>query len=919
SLDREVAIKVLAKHYASNDEFHQRFVREARSIAKVNHSNILQIFEVGEHDGTPFMVMEFIRGCSLAEKLKERGFIPWREASGFILQAASGLANAARNNIIHRDIKPDNLMVTEDGMVKVSDFGLAKECQGGELTHTDSIMGTPAYMSPEQCDGRSDLDSRSDMYSLGGTYYRLVTGVLPFDAPTPMAMMYKHKHDELVTPAKYMPGVPNRLCAIIQRMMQKEPEERYPQMQDVVDSIQELMAAPDEEEDGVELTQKIPSGSGGDDFGFDQPAPARRDPSGRLKPVANLAGDIAQRLNHLLAEGDKLRKENRPVAAYAYWKKALELAPNDHQIQQRMTTARDDSTVASIQIASRILEQGKAGEQRRELQQVLKVDPENLDAMERLQALDLIDSRRRAALNELRKILAARQYETALNRWKELPDLLRDPSLQGMMQNIEEKVLPVQRLCAEASELTRKGLLQEALAVWQQASELDGANDQVVNGLQEVQRIVQQLDRMMRDGYECEVQCRFESALEYYERILSKSPTHEQAREKAVHCLGELASALESSSEYARAITQLERLLQLVPDQPEVEERIELLKRRQGELRGRIDKARDAMKRGSYTRAIREWRQVERLQPGSSTAVFGRKAASRSRFYRRFLPLVCLIVVGFSAVIVMLMLQARSLRMTALNQMKNHEYLASSDTWEKVLVIPGWGRFYREEALLEQSKASLLEAMEVVKRLRKKALHKDSGDEERRSYHDAGRALRDRLQKDFVFSATQQRRWTLENLMAEAELALGGQRYDEAIERYAKAREYGRSHRMKLPMHAQLTLEGLAAFKDGDVYERSKRTVEAMASYRLAMEKIPDFHAARERLEALKAGEMKTLDMVKQAKQLLTFGANAPDGRVASAKLIEAQKRARKALEIDPSNEGARRIDAEAGWRLDAG
>ncbi len=213
SLQREVAIKILASHYANDEEFRIRFIREARSIAKVNHPNILQIYEVSEQNGINFMIMELINGQTMAEFLQKKGFIEWREASGFISQAAQGLQSGADVNIIHRDIKPDNLMVTNNGIIKVSDFGLAKECDS-ELTQTNTIMGTPAYMSPEQCDGE-DLNTLTDVYSLGATLYRIVTGVLPFTAPTAVSTMYKHKHEAPVPPEKYMPSIPKKLSSLI--------------------------------------------------------------------------------------------------------------------------------------------------------------------------------------------------------------------------------------------------------------------------------------------------------------------------------------------------------------------------------------------------------------------------------------------------------------------------------------------------------------------------------------------------------------------------------------------------------------------------------------------------------------------------------------------------------------------------------
>ena len=208
SLDRKVALKVLSPRYANDKTFIKRFVREARAVAKVNHQNILAIYDVGNQGNVNYMIMELIDGQSLAEILDQKGRLPIHQAVDVIRQACAGLEGAFNQGIVHRDIKPDNIMVTNTGQVKVSDFGLAKELSSS-LTATDAVMGTPAYMSPEQCDGHS-LDLRSDVYSLGATFFRVITGRLPFEAETAMAMMYKHKHDPVPSPRDRVPRLTRR-------------------------------------------------------------------------------------------------------------------------------------------------------------------------------------------------------------------------------------------------------------------------------------------------------------------------------------------------------------------------------------------------------------------------------------------------------------------------------------------------------------------------------------------------------------------------------------------------------------------------------------------------------------------------------------------------------------------------------------
>ncbi|MCY3021738.1 MAG: protein kinase, partial [Planctomycetota bacterium] len=262
SLDRVVALKVLAPHLANDINFVSRFQKEARAIAKVNHPNILAVYDVGDDQHTNYMIMELIDGRSLAElQAERRGAIPWEEAMDYIRQASQGLEAAQAVGIIHRDIKPENLMLTKKGVIKVSDFGLAKEADAGSgATSVDAVMGTPAFMSPEQCDGKK-VDGRSDTYSLGGTFYRLVTGRLPFEAETAMSMMYRHKHEALIPPHEIVATIPEAISDVIVKMMAKKREQRYQTMTEVIDALE-----------GARRPAASPFAAAG--FGTASPAPA---------------------------------------------------------------------------------------------------------------------------------------------------------------------------------------------------------------------------------------------------------------------------------------------------------------------------------------------------------------------------------------------------------------------------------------------------------------------------------------------------------------------------------------------------------------------------------------------------------------------------------------------------------------------
>lgn len=254
SLDRPVALKVMSKVWASDPVFVARFVREAYAAALLNHPNVVQIYDIGEAQSLRYFSMEYVVGSSLSEVIKKKGKLDPTVAVGYIVQAAKGLKHAHDRGIIHRDIKPDNLLLEEHGMVKVADLGLVKtpdlSAYQDRLSDNDSpsglhaiptdmtgcrmALGTPAYMAPEQCRDAATVDHRADIYSLGCTLYALVTGQQPFQAESAFSLMKKHAYEALVPPEEIVPRLPKDLSAIIQRMMAKHPGDRYGNMGEVI-------------------------------------------------------------------------------------------------------------------------------------------------------------------------------------------------------------------------------------------------------------------------------------------------------------------------------------------------------------------------------------------------------------------------------------------------------------------------------------------------------------------------------------------------------------------------------------------------------------------------------------------------------------------------------------------------------------
>ncbi|MCX8036489.1 MAG: serine/threonine protein kinase [Candidatus Sumerlaeia bacterium] len=227
-LNRVAAIKLLSPEFIKDPEALARFEQESRALTELNHPNIAQILETGvTWDGLPYFIMEFVDGRSLKEIIDDKIELPFSQQIELIMQAAQGLDAAFHRNIIHRDIKPANLMVTQDWTLKVVDFGLAKVIrEDAYKSVAGRLMGTPRYMAPEVALGRT-ADWRSDIYSLGATFYHLLTGRPPFDGETPAAVMMQHVNSPLPPPYLINPAIPADVCEIVQKAMAKDPADRY--------------------------------------------------------------------------------------------------------------------------------------------------------------------------------------------------------------------------------------------------------------------------------------------------------------------------------------------------------------------------------------------------------------------------------------------------------------------------------------------------------------------------------------------------------------------------------------------------------------------------------------------------------------------------------------------------------------------
>ena len=241
-LGRRVALKVLHRRYAEDEQFVERFRREASSAAGLSHPNVVAIFDRGEWDGTYYIAMEFVDGRTLKDIIRERGAAPPEAAIDVTLQILRAARYAHNHGVIHRDIKPHNVLIDQEGRVRVTDFGIAR-AGTSDITETGSVMGTAQYLSPEQAQGRS-VDARSDLYSIGIVLYELLTGRVPFDAESPVSVALMQVSEPPMLPRELVPTIPPAAEAVVLRAMEKDPAHRYQTADEFIAALESARAAP---------------------------------------------------------------------------------------------------------------------------------------------------------------------------------------------------------------------------------------------------------------------------------------------------------------------------------------------------------------------------------------------------------------------------------------------------------------------------------------------------------------------------------------------------------------------------------------------------------------------------------------------------------------------------------------------------
>ena len=242
SLNRTVAIKILPKRFSENPEYVQRFYKEGQAAGKLHHNNIVQAIDVGEAGGYHYFVMEYVEGKTISDDLGDGQVFTEHDALDVIIQVAKALEHAHSIGLIHRDVKPKNIMIMEDGVVKLADMGLARETTDIETAQHEEgkAYGTPYYIAPEQIRGKIDIDGRADIYGLGATFYHMVTGRVPFMAEDSSEIMRKHLRERLIPPDHINTSLSAGVSEVIEIMMAKRKEDRYADAKELLTDLEAL-------------------------------------------------------------------------------------------------------------------------------------------------------------------------------------------------------------------------------------------------------------------------------------------------------------------------------------------------------------------------------------------------------------------------------------------------------------------------------------------------------------------------------------------------------------------------------------------------------------------------------------------------------------------------------------------------------
>lgn len=703
SLDRVVALKVLSPKLADDINFVARFQREARAIARVNHSNILAVYDVGNDTDIHYMIMELIEGKSLAELQEEtNGPLKVEDCIDFVRQAAQGLEAAQSVGITHRDIKPENLMLTKKSVIKVSDFGLAKEADSG-ATSTDAVMGTPAFMSPEQCDGKK-VDGRTDIYSLGGTFYKLLTGRLPFEAETAMSMMYRHKHEALIPPKEIVTSIPSPISEVVVKMMAKKRERRFQTMTEVIEAIDHAVKVgnTDPLRPVVPATMARPAGPvgpggvppGGEDIKIVLPEGAGGPPpsiprgvtgimprsgsptslreSGRLAPIRpGDHGDSERMLTRpgipggassargpqpamggtpgedgfaLAARGDELIGRGDRLGGLKLFRQALHAHNLDGVTRKRLEDELQNEIGIRRQAGEGLLERGMLVEAGREFRLLLELDPKAESIRVKLKTIDEKLAHKRTLVNDIRTLIAGLKFEEAIAMWDKAPPDLREEALGKQVEHLRSVTVPSLKLCDQGDLYNEQGRVEEAVSAFQDALRIDENCERARHGLSDAEQKLHRIDTMLKEGYEFALRQEYKEAIDTLRPILSMYPNHPRAVKSIVDACQAIAQDRRQNGDLKSALKAYAQAHEVDPQNRSIAKLYDEMTDLHDKEAALLDRAAQATARGNPGEAISYWQDILRINPANADAAKA-LAQLKSQRGRRSVKVVVILVV----------------------------------------------------------------------------------------------------------------------------------------------------------------------------------------------------------------------------------------------------------------------------------
>ena len=309
-LDRKVAVKVLRGDLSSDDKFIRRFQREALSVSNLSHPNIVEVYDVGEEEGNHYIVMEYIEGKTLKQLLKKRESLTLTEVIDIMTQLTDGIAHAHESYIIHRDIKPQNIMIEDDGRIKITDFGIAMALNATQLTQTNSVMGSVHYLPPEQASGKS-ASIKSDIYSLGILMYELLTGSVPFKGDNAVEIALKHMKDKIPSIRKQDPSIPQSVENIILKAAAKNPRNRYDSAKEMHEDL--IHCLEEEHANDKKITFEYPENDIDSDLPVVTPPPKKKNEKPKKEEVTEDTEELVKEITPEDIEEDENDEEEEDL------------------------------------------------------------------------------------------------------------------------------------------------------------------------------------------------------------------------------------------------------------------------------------------------------------------------------------------------------------------------------------------------------------------------------------------------------------------------------------------------------------------------------------------------------------------------------------------------------------------------------